>query len=419
MPAAMPSPRVVFALSLAVFATGFTLGAAAGPSAPSSFAAGAGVPGQTIVVLPSPAAPPAPAPTVTQAPAPSTPAPATAPPVEPAALPAPAVDTPVAPAETTPADTTPADTTPEPSAPALPPVKHVWFVVLSGHGLQDGFGPDSHAALLRDTLPRKGVLLLQHRAVAQGSLANGLALITGRAPTPDQVADCPVYGESCLVPAGEQALTDQLTGAGLTWKAYVEDIGNGGPDTPGACRHPALGQPDPWQAPRPGDASLTPRDPFVYVHSIADAPECATNVVGTEQLTADLERADATPNFSYIVPNACHDGRDTPCTDGALAGTAATDGWLRGVLRQIRTSPAYRKDGLIVVTFDHGPDTDTPVGALLLSHFLAPGTTVDTPTDHVTLLKTVEDLFGLGHLGRAADDDVPALGADVLTRPAS
>jgi hypothetical protein len=388
--------------ALAVFAGGFPLGGAAGPPAPVSFAAG-GAGAQTIVVVtpaPVPAAgpatvaagPPATVP-VTQEPSAPTPEPdaGTAAP-EPEPVPADA-DPPVQTPATTPEET--------PAAPALPPVKHVWFVVLSGHGLQDGFGPDSHSALLRETLPRKGLLLLGHRAVAGGSLANGLALITGRDPSPEQAADCPVLTEGCLVPADQQAITDQLTGAGLTWRAYVEGSA--------PCPRPAPGAP------------AAPRNPFVYVHSIAGAPECAANVVGLDALDADLADPERTPAFSYVVPDACHDGRDVPCAPGALAGTAAADGWLRDVLRRIRRSAAYRRDGLVVLTFDHGPPgapADAPVGALLLSHFLPAGTTVDTPTDHVTLLKTVEDLFGLGHLGRAAEDDVPALGADVLARPA-
>jgi hypothetical protein len=431
VPPRVPSPRVVFALALAVFATGFALGAAAGPSAPSSYAANGAGPSTIVVVLPAPA--PLAAPVTTAAPV--TPAPAVTTSSSPAAdTPAPVVTTQPAATTTTtstgttPSDTTPTDTTPTATTPGLPAVKHVWLIVLAQHGLQDGFGPDSHSVLLRQTLPPKGVLLLNHYAVAHGSLANGLALLTGRAPTDATRADCPVYQESCLVPADQKALTDQLTGAGLTWKAYVEDIGNGGPATPGSCRHPALGAPDPWQLPQPGDAALTPRDPFVYVHSIVDAPECSTGVVGTTQLTADLETAGKTPSFSYIVPNACHDGRDTPCAPGALPGTAASDGWLRDVLRQIRSAPAYKRDGLIVITFDQGPAGDTSsraggtvagggkVGALLLSHFLAPGTTVDTPTDHVSLLKTIEDLFGLGHLGLAAADDVPALTPAQLTK---
>lgn len=397
MPAGLPSPRIVFALALAVFAGGFTLGTAAGPSAQTSYAAGAAAPGQVVVIVSPPVAAAAPQTVTVTAPAPPALPPVTQAPA--AAAPAPPVATePVTTTTTTDTQTT-TDTTPTTTtAPALPPIKHVWLVVLTGHGLQDGFGPDSHSVLLRETLPKKGVLLLQHKAVASGSLANGLALISGVTPTPDMTADCPTYGQSCMVPADQQALTDQLTGAGLTWKAYVEGLAPAPVGAPQACGH-----------------AVSPRDPFLYVNSIVDSPECGTNVVGLDALATDLAKPETTPSFSYVVPDRCHDGTDVPCTDGAYSGTAATDGWLRTVLREIRSSASYRKDGLILVTFDSGPP-DQPVGALLLSHFLAPGTTSDTPSDHRTLLATVEDLFGLTHL---AGSSVAPLAADVLAKPSS
>lgn len=367
MPTGLPSARVVFALALAVFATGFTLGAAAGPSASSSYAAGSGAPAQTVVVLPAPPAPAPAPPTVTQAPAAPTPPPAGVEAPLPAA-PEPAAEAPAAPTptETTPTEMTPTDT------PAPAPVKHVWFVVLTGQSLQDVFGPGSHSSLLRETLPRKGVLLLQHRALPGDALANEVAMLTG----------------STAPGAADKALTDQLTGAGLTWKAYVEDDGD--PATPDGCA--------------PGG----PRNPFGAIPSLAGTPECGSSVADVPQLAVDVASADSTPNFSFVVPNRCHDGSPAPCAPGAFADTTAADGWLRGVLRTIRASAAYKQDGLIVVTVDRGPD-DTPVGALLLSHVLKGGTTVDTPTTHLTLLRAVEDLFGLPPLGGAADADADAL----------
>ena len=48
------------------------------------------------------------------------------------------------------------------------------------------------------------------------------------------------------------------------------------------------------------------------------------------------------------------------------------------------------------------------VGAVVLSHWIAPNSLNDTPYNHYGLLRTIEDLFGLDHLGYAAD---PALAA--------
>jgi hypothetical protein len=45
------------------------------------------------------------------------------------------------------------------------------------------------------------------------------------------------------------------------------------------------------------------------------------------------------------------------------------------------------------------------IGALLLSPFVKPGGSSDTPYNHYSLLRSLEDIFGLDeHLGYAADD---------------
>ena len=43
------------------------------------------------------------------------------------------------------------------------------------------------------------------------------------------------------------------------------------------------------------------------------------------------------------------------------------------------------------------------MGALLISPFVKAGTTSQEPYNHFSLLRTVEDIFGLRHLGYAAD----------------
>jgi hypothetical protein len=55
-------------------------------------------------------------------------------------------------------------------------------------------------------------------------------------------------------------------------------------------------------------------------------------------------------------------------------------------------------------------------GALLVSRYVSAGRTVRTRYDHYSLLRTVEDLFGLGHLGHAADKGTKALGTDVFAK---
>jgi hypothetical protein len=111
-------------------------------------------------------------------------------------------------------------------------------------------------------------------------------------------------------------------------------------------------------------------------------------------------------------------------------------------------SPAYKRNGLIFITFDESgddqnasaccgekdslgyddpshPNTNEPglwgpgggrVGAVLLSPFIRPGTVSTHDYNHYSLLKTVERIFGLNPLGDAKQPQVHPFGTDVFTR---
>jgi phosphatidylinositol-3-phosphatase len=363
----MPTPRAAAVAVMALLAFGVLIGSAISPVAPS------GAEAPTLLALVRPAATTAKPPTTSESPTPPPAAPAEA------ATPAPA--------QTTITETVSQSSTktsqpaagkgegpaqPAPGASELPPVKHVFLLVLSDQGYAAAFGPSSTAPYLAKTLPHEGELLENYYAVANGELANGVALISGQGPTPQTAADCPLYtdlapgtsgaegqalGSGCVYPRQTLTLADQLSDEGRTWKAYVEGIEAGAPSQPASCRHPTLGAADPSNAPTPGDAYVTWRNPFVYFHSLIDTPACAQNDVGLPQLAADLKAARSTPTLAYIVPDRCHDGSQAPCAPGAPAGLAAAETFLRTVVPEIEASPAYREGGLIAITFDQAPQS--------------------------------------------------------------
>ena len=93
----------------------------------------------------------------------------------------------------TPAPDSGGDETPPPTGPVLPPVKHVFVIALAEHGYEDAFGANSQAPYLAKTLTGKGELLANYYAVAQGELANEIALVSGQGPNPDVAANCPTF----------------------------------------------------------------------------------------------------------------------------------------------------------------------------------------------------------------------------------
>ncbi|HEY3759615.1 MAG TPA: alkaline phosphatase family protein [Solirubrobacteraceae bacterium] len=344
------------------------------------------------------------------------------------------------------------------TAPAtkLPPVKHVFVVMLDDEPYATAFGPASSAHYLTGTLEKKGELLERYYAVAHEQLANAIALMSGQGPTPQTAQNCPTYeniapgtvgaegqvsGAGCVYPSATQTLAGQLAAKHLSWKAYVEGMdegagtSGGGAESAadGACGHPALGSADPLSAltPPAGQAYATWRNPLVYFHSVIDSPECASDDVGLSALKGDLASAKSTPSVSYIVPGRCDDGDTTPCAPGQTGGMATAEGFLRKIVPEITGSEAYKENGLLVITVDEAPSSGEyadsssccgqptypnlpaptgalgkpgggQVGALLLSPFVKGGNLVQDQYNHFSLLRTVEDIFGLSHLGYAA-----------------
>ncbi len=335
--------------------------------------------------------------------------------------------------------------------PGRPPIRHVFVIVLENKDFDTTFGPGSPARYLADTLPRQGALLRQYYGIGHSSLDNYIAMVSGIAPDRETQGDCGVYeefvetgvapdgqpiGHGCIYPAHVKTIGDQLEGRHLTWKAYMEDMGKDAAREPSPCGHAAVGTADLTRKASPGDMYADKHDPFVYFHSILDRPGCKDHVVPLTPLASDLRSEATTPNYAFITPNLCHDGHDHPCRDGEPGGLESSDRFLAEWVPLIMASPAYKRDGLIVITWDEtpsahkeaccneptGPNTSSPgaggpgggrTGAVLLSPFIKPGTVSDVPYSHYSMLRSIEDLFGLPHLGYAGQEGLAAFGADV------
>ena len=330
----------------------------------------------------------------------------------------------------------------------LPPVGHVFVINLENKGYDETWGAGSAAPYLSRTLRSQGVLLSQYYGTAHNSLPNYIAQVTGQGPNPQTQADCQTYspfvtspsavvspgqyvGDGCVLPSYVPSLPAQLTSSGLSWRGYMEDMG-------APCRHPQLGAIDDTQKARVGDQYAVRHNPFMYLASVTGSATCTRDVVDLSQLDSDLGSASVTPALSYITPDLCHDGHDSPCVDGQPGGLASADAFLQEWVPRITGSAAFRKDGLLVITFDEsdgpqsdasaccgegpGPNTPAPgitglgggrVGALVLSPFTRGGTVSSTAYNHYSLLASIEDLFHLPHLGYAQTAGLNRFGLDV------
>lgn len=294
---------------------------------------------------------------------------------------------------------------PPPPAPEAGRVKHVFVISLTSPDYEAAFGAQAEMPYLATTLRPQGELLSDYTLVSEGPLANGIAAIAGQAPSPAMETGCPRF-EECVFPVETLTVADQLTLGHFSWHAYVAGMAD---ETGKAsnCIHP--GQDEPATA-EPGAYAAT-QNPFVYFHSLLDLGDCAANDVPLEQLTADLRKATKTPSYSFVAPTPCDAGATGQCVPGSPAeGAAAADAFLATWVPKILASPAYKADGVLIVAFS-GVDpaaTDIPsgaerlrTGALLLSPFVSPGTTDAAPYGPYSLLRSIEDLFGLQPLARA------------------
>ncbi len=172
------------------------------------------------------------------------------------------------------------------SSSKLPPVKHVFVIMLSDQPYASVFGPSSHVAVsLPDprapgraarALLRRGPPAARQRDRAdQRSGADGgdrrqLPHLQRRSPLPRWAPTNRSRATGCVYPSSTQTLPGQLAAKHLTWRAYLEGMGEGAgadPAPPTAtCGHPALGAADPTSAATPpGRADIRDlSNPFVY-----------------------------------------------------------------------------------------------------------------------------------------------------------
>lgn len=257
------------------------------------------------------------------------------------------------------------------AAQALPKPQHVFVIVLENEGYGVTFGPKSPAQYLK-SLAAQGVLLEKYYGIGHNSLDNYIAMVSGQAPNPVTQADCQTFlefastgtdkdgqaiGKGCVYPANIPTIVDQLEKKGLTWKGYMEDMGNDLTRELATCGHPAIGAKDNTQHATAKDQYATRHNPFMYFHSIIDKTErCDAHVVNLSALAGDLLDEKSTPNYVFITPNLCNDGHDGgdrgKCANGDPGGLVSADKFLADHVPAILNSPAFKRDGLLIVTFD-------------------------------------------------------------------
>lgn len=310
----------------------------------------------------------------------------------------------------------------------IPAYQHVFVVIEENESFATTFGPQSPAKYLNQ-LAQTGAFADQYYGTGHVSLDNYIAMVSGQSGNPATYSDCAAVSLwECVQPqdaiAGGRHLGDQLDAAAVTWKEYADG-------TTQPCVHdtydPTSPQPDRYQGNggTPAGNGAGPdyadrHNPFLYFSDVIGNPaRCAAHERPFTELAGDIA-ADTVPGFSFITPDTCHDGHDSPCSGGGPGGLVSADAWLSAQLPAV-LDYASAHDGLVIVTFDEGSPTGDDsgcchggpggqqgfggrVGLIALGPGVNAGQTVHTAYDHASLLRTLEDSFGISeHLNNAAN----------------
>ena len=232
----------------------------------------------------------------------------------------------------------------------------------------------------------------------------------------------------------EPHLGDQLLAVGLSWKGYYEDLPAPGSDAvvagPGGAPIANLGE----------AYYASKHSGFMNFASVQSDRARASRIVGFDQLEADLA-AGALPTFALIVPNQCNEMHGLPaasvpadCRSGNIAGLIRRgDAEIDRLVKRLQASREWKSDRnmAIIITFDEGsgktregccavtPNAPSNYGGgriptLVITNHGPRGVADATAYNHYSMLRTLEDAFGIGtHLRHAADTDQ---GVEPMTR---
>jgi acid phosphatase len=108
-------------------------------------------------------------------------------------------------------------------------------------------------------------------------------------------------------------------------------------------------------------------------------------------LPADYGRL---PTVSFLIPGLCHDMHDCP--------KAEADAWLRRTIDRY-VAWAETHNSVLILTFDEDNRTDdNHIPTVVVGEHVAAGNRHER-IDHYSLLRTIEDWYGLPPLGNAGD----------------
>ena len=236
----------------------------------------------------------------------------------------------------------------------LPRFDHVVVVIEENHSLAQV----AESAYLA-SLASRGALFSRSYAVAHPSEPNYIALFSGSTHGVRDDGRHNLTGPNLAV---------SLARAGLSFAGYSEDLPATG--FRGDSFHGYVRKHNPWAI--------------------------FTNVADTaNRRLSDFPTLDfaSLPTVCFVIPNLRNDMHDGSVAEG--------DEWLRAHMEGYARW-AVSNNSLLIVTFDEGPGSqapaETPIATIMAGAHVRAGVS-DQPITHYSILRTIEDIYGLQPIG--------------------
>lgn len=250
----------------------------------------------------------------------------------------------------------------------LPDLPYVWIIVLENQDY--GRVVDARDMPYFNGLIERYGLAERSSGVARPSQPNYFALFSG---STQGVHDNDAHDIDA------PTIADQIEASGRTWKEYAEN-------RPAGCFTGASAS-----GGRDGEGTYRRKHaPAISFDAIRNDPKrCANLVDFTAFKPGDVD-------YSLIVPNQCHAAHDCDASQA--------DKWLSGFAPTILESPAFAAGGLLIITFDEDAGNDGSgghVATIVASRDVSAGFRSDQPHDHYSVLRTIQDAWGLDCLAES------------------
>ena len=272
-----------------------------------------------------------------------------------------------------------------PCAAQIPQSNPVVLLVEENHSFEGVIG--NAGMPFFNELAQKYGLAADFYADTHPSIGNYFMLTTGQIITNDDGFNHVVTVDNLV----RQFIADKKS-----WKSYAQSLPN--PGYVGGNRGPYLKR----------------HNPFTYFSDVVNDPAQRANLVPFSQLAKDLN-AGRLSDFVYIVADAQNDAHDCPrgkhfCRDQEKL--IAADNWLASELPPLLESPAFKRNGLLIIVWDESSPNDTRHGGgripvVLMGPRVKLAYRSTTLYQQASTLRLICESLGLRHCPGAGADAPP------------